>query len=409
MSRDNKEIIVGLDIGTTKIVALVAEVSAEGRLNVIGMGSQDSRGLKKGVVVNIEDTVATISRVIQEVELMADCKVKDVFTGIAGSHIKSFNSDGMVAIKDKEVTPTDVERVVETARAMPIPAEQEILHILTQEFVIDGQDGIREPIGMSGMRLEVRVHIVTGAVSSAQNIVKCVRRCGLEVNDLVLQPLASSYAVLSEDEKDLGVCLVDIGGGTTDLAVWTQGAIRHTSVIPIAGDQITNDIAMALRTPTREAEDIKCKFGCALADLADPEDVLDVAGVDDRPSRKLSRRALADVIQPRVEELFELVQAELRRSGFDQVLSSGIVLTGGSSVMPGMIELGEEVFHMPVRLGIPKYNGALADVVQHPRFATACGLLLEAQTQRKRGLKVREKRDVKQVFGRMRSWFEKNF
>ena len=409
MSRDNKEIIVGLDIGTTKIVALVAEVSAEGRLNVIGMGSQDSRGLKKGVVVNIEDTVATISRVVQEVELMADCKVKDVYTGIAGSHIKSFNSDGMVAIKDKEVTPTDVERVVETARAMPIPAEQEILHILTQEFVIDGQDGIREPIGMSGMRLEVRVHIVTGAVSAAQNIVKCVRRCGLEVNDLVLQPLASSYAVLSEDEKDLGVCLVDIGGGTTDLAVWTLGAIRHTSVIPIAGDQITNDIAMALRTPTREAEDIKCKFGCALADLADPEDVLDVAGVDDRPSRKLSRRALADVIQPRVEELFELVQAELRRSGFDQVLSSGIVLTGGSSVMPGMIELGEEVFHMPVRLGIPKYNGALADVVQHPRFATACGLLIEAQTQRKRGLKVREKRDVKQVFGRMRSWFEKNF
>ena len=409
MSRDNKEIVVGLDIGTTKIVALVAEVSPEGRLNVIGMGSQDSRGLKKGVVVNIEDTVATISRVIQEVELMADCKVKDVYTGIAGSHIKSFNSDGMVAIKDKEVLPADVERVVETARAMPIPAEQEILHILTQEFVIDGQDGIREPIGMSGMRLEVRVHIVTGAISAAQNIVKCVRRCGLEVNDLVLQPLASSYAVLSEDEKDLGVCLVDIGGGTTDLAVWTQGAIRHTSVIPIAGDQITNDIAMALRTPTREAEDIKCKFGCALADLADPEDVIDVAGVDDRPSRKLSRRALADVIQPRVEELFELVQAELRRSGFDQVLSSGIVLTGGSSVMPGMIELGEEVSHMPVRLGIPKYTGALADVVQHPRFATACGLLLEAQTQRKRGLKVREKRDVKQVFGRMKSWFEKNF
>ena len=409
MSRDNKEIVVGLDIGTTKIVALVAEVSPEGRLNVIGMGSQDSRGLKKGVVVNIEDTVATISRVIQEVALMADCKVNDVYTGIAGSHIKSFNSDGMVAIKDKEVLPADVERVVETARAMPIPAEQEILHILTQEFVIDGQDGIREPIGMSGMRLEVRVHIVTGAISAAQNIVKCVRRCGLEVNDLVLQPLASSYAVLSEDEKDLGVCLVDIGGGTTDLAVWTQGAIRHTSVIPIAGDQITNDIAMALRTPTREAEDIKCKFGCALADLADPEDVIDVAGVDDRPSRKLSRRALADVIQPRVEELLELVQAELRRSGFDQVLSSGIVLTGGSSVMPGMIELGQEVFHMPVRLGIPKYTGALADVVQHPRFATACGLLLEAQTQRKRGLKVREKRDVKQVFGRMKSWFEKNF
>ena len=409
MSRENKEFIVGLDIGTTKVVALVAEITPEGSLNIIGMGSQDSRGLRKGVVVNIEETVATISRVMQEVELMADCRIKDVYTGIAGSHIRSFNSNGMVAIKDKEVTPADIERVIETARAMPIPADQEILHILTQEFIIDDQDGIREPIGMSGFRLEVKVHIVTGAVSAAQNIVKCVRRCGLEVCDLVLQPLASSYAVLSEDEKDLGVCLVDIGGGTTDLAVWTQGAIRHTAVIPIAGDQVTNDIAMALRTPTREAEDIKRKFGCALSDLADPEDALDVAGVDDRPSRRLSRRALADVIQPRVEELYELIQAELRRAGFEEVLSSGIVLTGGASVMPGMIELGEEVFHMPVRLGIPKYYGALADVVQNPRFATACGLLMEAQVQRKRGLKVRETSNARQVLGRMRSWFEKNF
>ena len=409
MSRESKEIIVGLDIGTTKVVALVAEITEDERINVIGIGSQDSHGLRKGVVVNIEDTVATISRAIQEVELMADCEVKNVYTGIAGSHIRSFNSNGMVKIKDKEVTQMDVERVIETARAMPIPADQEILHILTQEFIIDDQDGIREPIGMSGFRLEVKVHIVTGAVSAAQNIVKCVRRCGLEVDDLVLQPLASSYAVLSKDEKDLGVCLVDIGGGTTDLAVWTQGAIRHTSVIPIAGDQITNDIAMALRTPTREAEDIKCKFGRALSDLADPEDAIEVAGVDDRPSRKLSRRALADVIQPRVEELFELVLAELRRAGFEEVLSSGIVLTGGSSVMPGMIELGEEVFHSPVRLGIPKYGGALASATQSPCFATAHGLLLEAAAQRKRGLKVRETRDVKQVFGWMKSWFEKNF
>ena len=409
MSRESKEIVVGLDIGTTKVIALVAEINPEGRLNIIGMGSQDSRGLKKGVVVNIEETVTTISRVLQEVELMADCKVKDVYTGIAGSHIHSFNSNGMVAIKDKEVTSMDVDRVIETARAMPIQADQEILHILTQEFSIDDQDGIREPIGMSGFRLEVKVHIVTGAVSAAQNIVKCVRRCGLEVNDLVLQPLASSFAVLSEDEKELGVCLIDIGGGTTDLAVWTQGAIRYTSVVPIAGDQITNDIAMALRTPTRAAEDIKLRYGCALSDLADPEDVLEVAGVDDRPSRKLSRRALADVIQPRVEELFELVQAELRRAGYEEVLSSGIVLTGGSSVMPGMIELGEEVFHMPVRLGVPKYQGSLADVVQNPRFSTACGLLLEAQAQRRRGLKVRETRDMKQMLGRMKSWFEKNF
>lgn len=340
---------------------------------------------------------------------MADCKVSHVYTGIAGSHIKSFNSNGMVAIKDKEVTQADVERVIETARAMPIPADQEILHILTQEFVIDGQDSIREPIGMSGMRLEVKTHIVTGAVSAAQNIVKCVRRCGLEANDLVLQPLASSYAVLSEDEKDLGVCLIDIGGGTTDIAVWTQGAIRHTSVIPIAGDQVTNDIAMALRTPTREAEDIKIRFGCALTHMADASESIDVAGVDDRPSRKLSRRALADVIQPRVEELFELIQHELRRAGFEDVLSSGIVLTGGASAMPGMVELGEEIFHMPVRLGSPKYTGSLADVVQSPRFSTAYGLLLEAQTQRRRGQKIQEKRGVSDVFSSMKQWFAKNF
>src|SRR5574343_1897250 len=263
MSRESKELIVGLDIGTSKIVAVVAEVASDGRLNVLGVGAEEARGLARGVVVNIEDTVQAISKVIQEVELMSDCKVKDVYTGIAGSHIRTFNSNGMVAINDKEVSPGDIERVIEPARTMPIPAEQEILHILTQEFVIDGQDGIREPIGMSGMRLEVKVHIVTGAISAAQNIVKCVRRCGLDVNDLVLQPLASSYAVLSEDEKDLGVCLIDIGGGTTDIAVWAQGAIRHTAVIPIAGNQVTNDIAIALRTPTRDAEDIKRKFGCA--------------------------------------------------------------------------------------------------------------------------------------------------
>ncbi|GHT96893.1 cell division protein FtsA [Betaproteobacteria bacterium] len=411
MSKENKDLIVGLDIGTSKIVALVAELTPEGKLNVIGMGSQDSRGLKKGVVVNIEETVSAISRVVQEVELMADCKVREVYTGIAGSHIKSFNSDGMVAIsKDKEVTPADVARVIETARARPIPAEQEILHILRQEFVIDGQGGIREPIGMSGMRLEVRAHIVTGAVSAAQNIIKCVRRCGLEVSEIVLQPLASSYAVLSQDEKDLGVCMIDIGGGTTDIAIWTQGAIRYTSVIPIAGDQITNDIAMALHTPTRDAENLKCEYGYALAQLAaDPEEFLEVAGVDDRPAKKLSRRALADVIQPRVEELYELILREIIHAGFEDVLSSGIVITGGASVMPGMVELGEEIFHMSVRQAAPKYTGGLADVVCNARFSTAYGLLMVAQEEHCRGQKVEEKRTFKDVLKNMKSWFDKNF
>jgi len=409
MSKENKELIVALDIGTSKIVAVVATLSAEGRMEILGIGSQESRGLKKGVVVNIESTVDTISRVVQEVELMADCKVKEVFTGIAGSHIRSFNSNGMVAIKDKEVSPMDVERVIETARAMPIPADQQILHILTQEFIIDGQDGVKEPIGMSGIRLEVRVHIVTGAVSAAQNIVKCVRRCGLEVMDLVLQPLASSYAVLTEDEKELGVCLVDIGGGTTDIAIFTQGAIRHTAVLPIAGDQITNDIAMALRTPTQDAEDLKVRYGVALQQMADPEEMFEVPGIGERAPRKLSRLALADVIEPRVSELFELVQAELRRSGYEELLSSGVVLTGGSSVMRGMVELAEEIFHLPVRVGVPTYEGNLSDVLRSPRYATAMGLLLEGVAQRKRGLLVRETRTFKQVMGRMKSWFEKNF
>jgi len=410
MTKEVKNLIVGLDIGTSKIVAIVAELTPEGRLDILGLGThQESRGLKKGVVVNIEATVGAISRVVQEVELMADCKVKEVYTGIAGSHIKSFNSPGMVAIKEKEVSPLDVERVIETARAMPIPSDQQILHTLVQEFIVDGQDGVREPIGMSGVRLEVRTHIVTGAVSAAQNIVKCVRRCGLEVVDLVLQPLASSYAVLTDDEKELGVCLVDIGGGTTDIAVFTQGAIRHTAVIPIAGDQITNDIAHALRTPTTEAEEIKIQHGVALQQLADPNELFEVPGIGERGPRRLSKVALADVIEPRVTELYELIQAELKRSGYQELLSSGIVLTGGSAVMRGMVELGEEIFHMPVRLGIPKYVGSLAEVVQQPRYATAMGLLLEGMAQKKRGLQAHRTRTFKQVLGNMKSWFEKNF
>ncbi|HEY6720637.1 MAG TPA: cell division protein FtsA, partial [Burkholderiales bacterium] len=338
MARESKNLIVALDIGTSKVVAMVAEIFPDGRMDIIGTGGHESKGLKKGVVVNIEATVNAIQRTLEEAELMADCKIERVFTGIAGSHIKSFNSTGMVAIKDKEVMPIDVERAIETARAMPIPTDQQVLHILTQEFIIDGQDGVREPLGMSGVRLEVKVHIVTGAVSAAQNIVKCVRRCGLEVNDLILQPLASSLAVLTEDEKELGVCLVDIGGGTSDIAVFREGAIRHTAVVPIAGDQITNDIAMALRTPTAEAEELKVRHGCALRQLAEAGQMIEVAGVGDRPPRMLSRQTLAEVIEPRIEELYSLIQQVLRDSGYEELLSSGIVLTGGSAVMQGMVE-----------------------------------------------------------------------
>ena len=409
-TKEMKNLIVGLDIGTSKIVAIVGEILPEGRLEIIGMGQAPSRGLKKGVVVNIESTVNAIQRALEEAELMADCKIREVYTGIAGSHIKSINSHGMVAIKDKEVSQSDVDRVIETARAVNIPTDQQVLHILTQEFIIDGQEDVREPLGMSGVRLEVKVHIVTGAISAAQNIIKCVRRCGLEVRDLILQPLASSMAVLSEDEKDLGVCLVDIGGGTTDIAVFTGGAIRHTSVIPIAGDQITNDVAMALRTPTADAEDLKVKYGCALRQLADSKDMIEVAGVGDRPARQLSRQTLAEVIEPRVEELYSLVQAELRRSGFEELLSSGIVITGGSSAMEGMVELGEEVFHMPVRLGTPQYVGGLAEVVRNPRFATGAGLLLAGVDQHQRHhLATMQNGSLANVFARMKSWFQGNF
>jgi cell division protein FtsA len=409
MTKDNRNLIVGLDIGTSKVVAVVAELMPDGRLEVIGMGNHESRGLKKGVVVNIESTVSAIQRALEEAELMAGVRIQRVYTGIAGSHIKSFNGNGMVPIKDKEVSSIDVNRVIETARAMPIPTDQQVLHILTQEFIVDGQDGIKEPLGMSGVRLEVKVHIVTGAVSAAQNIVKCVRRCGLEVSDLILQPLASSLAVLSEDEKELGVCLVDIGGGTTDLAIFREGAIRHTAVLPIAGDQITSDIAMALRTPTPEAEEIKIRYGCALRQLADPNEMVEVPGLGDRGPRQLSRQTLAEVIEPRVEELYSLVREELQRSGYLELLSSGIVLTGGSSTMLGMVELGEEIFHMPVRMGVPRYQGGLAHVVRNPRYATVVGLLLEGVTQTQRGIVSRQGSSMKQVMSRMREWFQKNF
>ncbi|HEX2826717.1 MAG TPA: cell division protein FtsA [Burkholderiales bacterium] len=409
-SKDNKKLVVGLDIGTSKIACIVAEITPEGGFEIVGMGNCPAKGLKKGVVVNIETTVQAIQRALEEAELMADCKIKDVYTGIAGSHIKSFNSQGMVAIKDKEVGQADIDRVIETAKAVQIPNDQQILHILNQEFIIDGQEDVREPIGMSGVRLEVKVHIVTGAVSAAQNIIKCVRRCGLEVSDLILQPLASAMAVVSEDEKDLGVALVDIGGGTTDLAIFTHGAIRHTAVIPIAGDQITNDIAMALRTPTKDAEDLKQAYGCALSQLADPQQMIEVPGIGDRGSRELSRKTLAEVIEPRVEELYSLVQAELRRSGYEELLSSGIVITGGSSLMQGMVELGEEIFHMPVRVGVPHYNGALAEVVKHPRYSTAVGLLVAGKEQhRQRELAHMHISSFQQLIDRMKAWFTGNF
>lgn len=410
--RDDEKLIVGLDIGTSKVLAIVGEMCPTGEIEIMGVGHHPSRGIKKGVVVNIESTVQSIQRAIEEAELMAGCQIHSVYAGIAGSHINSFNSHGIVAIKDKEVAGGDVGRVIEAARALAIPADQKILHILPQEYVIDNQDGVREPQGMCGVRLEAKVHIVTGAVSAAQNIIKCVRRCGLEVDDVVLEQIASSMSVLTEDEKELGVCLADIGGGTTDISVFTGGAIRHTAVIPIAGDQVTNDIAVALRTPTQHAEDIKMKYGCALTALARRDETIEVPSVGDRPPRKLSRQTLAEVIEPRIEELYGLVLAELRRSGFEEVMGSGVVLTGGSSKMVGMIDLAEEVFHMPVRLGVPQYVGGLTGVIDNPIYATGVGLVLYG-AQNDNGLPylihASSNSGFKGMFDKARSWFQGNF
>jgi cell division protein FtsA len=410
MKTESKDIIVGLDVGTSKVVVAVAEFNPDGQFRVIGLGQSASEGLRRGVVVNIEATVQSIRRALEEAELMAGCRIGEVYTGIAGSHIRSVNSSGMVPIKDREVSAADVARVIETARAVNIPTDQQVLHVLTQEFIVDGQEDIREPIGMSGVRLEVKVHIVTGAVSAAQNIVKCVRRCGLEVQDLVLQPLASSMSVLTGDEKELGVALVDIGGGTTDIAIFTGGAIRHTAVIPIAGDQITNDIAMALRTPIPDAEQIKQRYGVAKEVLADPNDRIEIPGVGDRAPRLLSRQSLAAVIEPRIEELFTLAHKVIRDSGYEEMLSSGIVLTGGTALLPGVGELAEDVFLKPARVGWPGYQGPLADVIRNPRFATVVGLLLEAQSQRQRGRRAAAQTgSFGQTLKRMREWIVGNF
>jgi cell division protein FtsA len=402
--------IVGLDIGTSKIVAIVAEVSEDNELEIVGFGSHPSRGLKKGVVVNIESTVQSIQRAVEEAELMAGCQIHSVYAGIAGSHIKSMNSHGIVAIKDGEVVQGDVERVIDAARAMAIPADQKILHVLPQEFIIDEQEGIREPIGMSGVRMEAKVHLVTGAVSAAQNIIKCIERCGLETDDVVLEQLASSYSVLTEDEKELGVCLVDIGGGTTDIAVFNDGAIKHTAVIPIAGDQVTNDIAIAMRTPTQYAEEIKIKYACALRQLTNPDEVIDVPSVGDRPPRRLARQTLAEVVEPRYEELMTLILAELRRSGYENLIASGVVLTGGSSKMEGVVELAEEVFHMPVRLGEPQHVTGLIDVVRNPIHATGVGLLIYGHLSgQSTELNNFSRNDGSSVFGRVKDWLRSNF
>ncbi|MCP3906662.1 MAG: cell division protein FtsA [Oceanicoccus sp.] len=406
---DNK-MIVGLDIGTSKVVAIVGAITEEGILEIVGIGSHPSRGLKKGVVVNIESTVQSIQRAIEEAELMAGCQIHSVYAGIAGNHIRSLNSHGIVAIRDREVYQLDLERVIDAAQAVAIPADQKVLHILPQEYVIDTQEGIKEPLGMSGVRLEAKVHLVTCAVNASQNIEKCIRRCGLEVEDIILEQLASSYAVLTDDERELGVCLVDIGGGTTDIAIFTEGAIRHTGVIPIAGDQVTNDIAMALRTPTQNAEEIKIKYACALTQLAGAEETIKVPSVGERPPRDLSRQALAEVVEPRYDELFTLVQAELRRSGYEDMIAAGIVLTGGTSKMEGVVELAEEIFHTPVRIGTPQDVEGLKDIVRNPIYSTGVGLLQYGLKQQNGGeIKASRTQQTAGVFSRAKDWFQNNF
>jgi cell division protein FtsA len=399
--------IVGLDIGTSKVVAIVGEISSEGELSVVGLGSHKSMGLKKGMVVNIDSTVQSIQRAVEEAELMAGCQIHSVYAGIAGNHIRSLNSHGIVAIKDREVYTQDIDRVIDAARAVAIPADQKILHVLPQEYVIDDQEGVKEPLGMSGVRLEAKVHLVTCALNASHNVEKCIKRCGLEVEDIILEQLASSYAVLTDDEKELGVCMVDIGGGTTDIAIFYDGAIRHTGVIPIAGDQVTNDIAMALRTPTQYAEEIKIKYACALAKLTGAEETIKVPSVGDRPPRELSRQSLAEVVEPRYEELFTLIQSELRRSGFEDMIPAGIVLTGGTSKMEGVVELAEEIFHMPVRIGTPQNVRGLKDIVNNPIYSTGVGLLIYGMKQQ--GVGKGFQNHSEGMWTRLKGWVQKNF
>ena len=410
MTKKTNSLVVGLDIGTSKVLMVVAEINQEGGMNVIGIGHQPASGLRKGIVADIESTVHSIKGAVEDAAAMANCQIYSVYVGIAGGHISSINSHGVVAIKDNEVTEEDIERVIDAAKAMTIPNGQQILHVLPREFVIDGQDGIRKPIGMCGVRMEVRVHVITGAISAVQNIAKCVRRCGLEVDDIILEPVASGETVLTEDEKELGVCMVDIGGGTTDIAIFHEGTIGHTVVIPIAGDQVTNDIAVAFHTSTQAAEEIKMKYGCTLAQLVEEGQPIETPGMGGRPSRPLSRRSLADVIEPRIEELLLLVQAEIRKSGYESVIGSGIVMTGGTSRLQGIVDLAEEIFHLPVRQGLSNYEGKHHEMIRNPVYSTAIGLVQFGHSNQPGiGQKAPETNPVAAMIERVKKWARESF
>jgi cell division protein FtsA len=409
MAKDG-DILVGLDIGTTKICCIVGELT-DGGIDIIGIGTHPSKGLRKGVVVNIDATVASIKRAVEEAEHMGGCEISTVYTGIAGGHVKAFASHGVVAVKDKEVRQTDVERVIDQAKAVAIPLDREVIHVLPQEFIVDDQDGIKEPVGMSGVRLEAKALIVTGAVSSAQNIIKCAQRTGLNVADIVLQPLASALAVLSEDEKELGVCLVDVGGGTTDIAIFSNGSIVHTAVLALGGNHLTNDVAVGLRTPTHEAERIKKAYGCAMASMVDKGEIIEVPSVGGGQARVLSRQILAEIVEPRVEEIFMLVQHEIQKCGMEELLASGVVITGGSTLLQGMPEMAAEVLGLPVRRGLPRGVGGLVDVVKGPQFATAVGLVQYGarQVQASPHFKIRDENVYRKVRNRMQKWLGEFF
>jgi len=409
MSKKGENLVVGLDIGTTKICAIVGTMTESG-LDIVGIGSSPSRGMRKGVVINIEGTVSAIRKAIQEAELMAGCEINSVFAGIAGGHINGINSQGVIAIKSREVTTEDIRRVIDAAKAIAIPMDREVIHILPQEFIVDDQDGIKEPLGMNGVRLEVRVHIVTGAVASAQNIIKSCNKAGVAVGDIVLEQLASAEAVLTQDEKDLGVALIDIGGGTTDIAIFVDGAIKYTSVLSLGGNHLTNDIAVGLRTPAQEAERIKQKWGCCLTSMVGKDETIEVPSVGGREPRVLSRQLLAEILEPRVEEIFTLVNRELIKSGYENRISSGLVLTGGSAILPGMPELAEQIFNLPVRRGLPQGIGGLADVVNSPIYATGVGLVkYGSRNLQSRNFAIGQENVFDKVVRRMKEWFGEFF